>query len=337
MKAVVAAGTPLARGQDLRDSSRRRTFDYQRLFQVAIRHEYYGRRRNGAGLFEIAPTSTTAAHMRSLGLFFHPDRDGFSVLCDSAHSWSARARDAADAAPLSFEVVCTHAHFVSITDIDLGTSPRATPFHVSNRLTVESDATANGGASNGATGAPSPVRLQTGLRPAPSPGAQLVQAASTFRPIPIATLDIFLGDTDSRGSCPMPPADGPHEAPPVSYEVVFAARRTFWRYHILPQAGGGALDNLVIDAAAFAGPFPETLATGDQGHRFLSKTPIALASQTAARWSLLGRRRDRMTRDATLVERLPAPAIDQLGLLTDDECELLGVTAGVCSEMFVYV
>jgi hypothetical protein len=277
--------------------------------------------------------------MRSLGLLFHAERDGFSVSCDSAHSWSARARDAKkDDDPLAFEVVCTHAHFVSITEMDPGTSPRATPFHVSNRLTTEAaPAAANGVTGNGAADLPSPVRLQTALRPAVSPGGPLVQPGSTFRPIPIATLDIFPGGADPRASWSMPPVDGPYEARPVAYEVVFAARRTFWRYHILPQAGSGPLDNLAIDSAAFVGPFPETLANGEQGHRFLSKTPIALASQSGARWSLHGRRRDRMTRDATLVERLPAPAVDQLGLLTDDECEVLGVKAGVCSEMFVYV
>jgi hypothetical protein len=44
-----------------------------------------------------------------------------------------------------------------------------------------------------------------------------------------------------------------------------------------------------------------------------------------------------MTRDATLVDRLPVPAVDQLGLLTDDERDALGTADGVCSEMFVYV
>src|SRR5688572_30640378 len=114
MKAVIAAGTPLARGQDRRESSRRRIFDYQRLFQVAIRHEYYGRRRTGVELFETAPTATTSARMRTLGMFFHPERDGFSVVCDSAQSWNARARDEQESEPLSFDVLCTDAHFVSI-------------------------------------------------------------------------------------------------------------------------------------------------------------------------------------------------------------------------------
>jgi hypothetical protein len=118
---------------------------------------------------------------------------------------------------------------------------------------------------------------------------------------------------------------------------VFEARKVFWRYHIVPQAGSGPLDNLTIDPAMFLGPFPETLINGDEGHRFLSKEPIALANISTARWSLQGRRRARMTRDAMLVERLPVPAPSHVCLLTADERELLGVDDGVCAEMFVYV
>ena len=328
----------MARGPDVRVPSRRRVFDYQRLFQVVIRHEYYGRRHAGGELFQAAPTRSTAARIQALGMLFRPERDGFSVLYDTAQAWNARARGLGEAEPLSFEIVCTSPHFVSITEINLDTSPRATPFHVSNRLPDDAASTAaNGGRNDARTEPGSSVPLQAELRPAPSSAARMIQVSSTFRPIPIATIDIFLGGADSRGRCPMPPADGPHEALSVAYEVVFAARTTFWRYHIVPQAGSGPLDNLAIDPAMFLGPFHETLVNGDQGHRFLSKVPIALASHSSVRWSLHGRRRERMTRDAMLVERLPVPAVDQLGLLTADEREVLGAAEGVCSEMYVYV
>ena len=269
-------------------------------------------------------------------MVFRSERDGFSVVCDIAQSWQTREQPAQASEPLTFEVVCTDPHFVSITAIDLGTSPRATPFHFSNRIDSSAPAAASRGRAGATAESPSPVPLRSELRYEVPPGA-LVRASSDFRPTPIAVVEIVLGAGDAPGACPMPPADGTSGFGAVSYEMVFEARKVFWRYHIVPQAGSGPLDNLAIDSAMFLGPFPETLINGDEGHRFLSKEPIALANISAARWSLHGRRRARMTRDAMLVERLPVPAASHVCLLTADERELLGVADGVCAEMFVYV
>jgi hypothetical protein len=338
MKSAVTAGTPSARGRDVQVSSRRRIFDYRRLFDVAVRHEYYGRHHAGGELFQITPTSRTAARLTALGMIFRTEREGFSVVYDMAQPWHARARSAEASDPLTFDVVCTEPHFVSITAMDLDTSPGATPFHFSNRApgTPVSPGSADGRRDNARSAPASPVPLMVELRRMAPPGA-LIRASSDFRPVPIAVIDIGLDAGDSPGACPMPPADGPYGDGVVSYEIVFEARKTFWRYHIVPQAGSGPLDNLTIDQAKFLGPFPETLVNGEEGHRFLSKEPIALASQSTARWSLHGRRRARMTRDAMLVERLPVPAAAHVCLMTADERELLGVADGVCAEMFVYV
>ena len=113
-----------------------------------------------------------------------------------------------------------------------------------------------------------------------------------------------------------------------SQNVQASSRRRFFDYRRLFYVG---------IRHEFLGPFLETLVNGDEGHRFLSKAPIALANISTARWSLQGRRRARMTRDAMLVERLPVPAASDVCLLTADERELLGVDDGVCAEMFVYV
>jgi hypothetical protein len=335
MKPSVTAGMPLVRGQNVQASPRRRFFDYQRLFSVAIRHEFYGRGHIESGLFQVAPTPRTAARLAALGMVFRSERDGFSVVCDNAQSWQARAQTFEASEALTFEVVCTDPDFVSITAIDLATSPRATPFHFSNRIDSP-PATSAGRGRAGATAEPVFVPLRAQLRYEAPPGA-LVRASSDFRPTPIAVVEIVLGGGDSPGACPMPPVDGAHGSSPVFYEMVFEARKVFWRYHIVPQAGSGPLDNLTIDSAMFHGPFPETLINGDEGHRFLSKEPMALANLSNARWSLQGRRRARMTRDAMLVERLPVPAASHVCLLAADERELLGVEDGVCAEMFVYV
>jgi hypothetical protein len=309
--------------------STRRLFDYQRLFRVSVRHAYYGVRT--AAWCDTVPARPTTARMQALGMVFLADRDGFSVAYDTAQRWNARSRFVQQGEPLSFELFSTSGLFASITDMDLDTSPYSTPFRFVNRLRANevSAPLANGGPA---------VSLRAESHPAAATPGRLAQPSAEFRRIPVAIIDIFLGDGESGIGCPMPPDTGRGPGSPVSYDVLFAARRTFWRYHIVPQAGSGSLDNLTIDSSMFLGPFEETLANGERAYRFLSKAPIALASQSDARWGLHGRRRDRMTRDAVLVERLPAPAADQLALLTDDERESLGVADdGVCSEMFVYV
>ncbi len=334
MNEAIRRGTPLATGQDAQVPPHRRLFDYQRLFQVAFRHEYYGSRRTEGDLFHPFPTRRTRARMQALGMAFRPQRDGFWVLYDTAQRWNAR--DLVDERePLSFELVPTSSHFVSVTAMSLDTSPRATPFHFSNRVVADPQLPGKSGRDR-AGEPPAPVRLRPDMGPPPAAGGSLIRVAADFGPIPIAVLDIFLDGAGAGSPCPMPRADGPPVSC-VSYEVVFEARRTFWRYHVVPQSGSGPLDSLSIDPSTFLGPFDEFLIDGTQSYRFLSKVPIALASRSTARWSLRGRRKERMTRDAVLVERLPVPGPDQIVLLTGDEIGQLGVAAGVCSEMFVYV
>ena len=134
------------------------------------------------------------------------------------------------------------------------------------------------------------------------------------------------------------------------YEVVFGARRTFWKYNIVSRPGSGPLDSLSIAAAPngnsdpnalagplFLGPFDERLPNGVDAQQFLSARPIPLASRSGVRLRLSGRRKERMTREAVLVECLPVPADDQLALLTDKDVARLGAADGLCSEIFVYV
>ena len=140
----------------------------------------------------------------------------------------------------------------------------------------------------------------------------------------------------------------------VEYEVMFGARRTIWKYSIVPRSGSGPLDNLIIDTAVngstssdvattrFLGPFEEALPNGARVYQFLSNAPIALRRRSPVRLRLSGRRKDRMTRDGVLVECLPVPGRDQLAMLTERDVDRLGGGEDLrnepfCSEMFVYV
>jgi hypothetical protein len=323
----------LGKDQDASAPAARRVFEFHRLFQVAIRHEYCRRPQvNGPFSFHAAPTRATEARMQALGMVFRNERDGFSVLYDAAQPWQARQPAETEAARLSFEVFTANPRFVSLTNLDLRTSPRATPLYFTNRVPDAPARASRHDTRGGADGVA--VRLRGEVSPSTAPPARLVQISRDFRRIPIAAVDIFVGGA-SPGACPMP-RDG-RPGPPVQYEVWFEARRTYWRYHVVPLPGSGPLENLVIDPATFLGPIAETLVNGARAYRFISKVPIALANDSTVRWSLQGRRRERMTRDGVLVDRLPVPAADQLALLTGDERESLGVAEGVCSEMFVYV
>ena len=337
-----AGGTHLATGHLAQVPSRARAFDYQRLMQVSIRHAYFTGPDGGGELFHVSSTRGARARMQALGLLFRQERDGFSVLCDIAQPWGARTHPAAEADdPLSFMLVPTTPHFVAITDMDLDTSPRATPFYFSNRVPTDGPQPKSERAAGGAGDAPdeptgAPLRLPMQLRTQPLVAGRLVQVAREFQPIPIGVVDLFPHGPDLGGASPLPDSD----ADPirfVRYEVVFEARRTFWKYHIVPQPGSGPLDNLSIDPSLFVGPFDETLTNGVRAHRFLSKEPIALSSHSRLHFALSGRRKERMTRDAVLMDRLPVAGGDQCALLSKDDLAQVRVTAGVCSEMFVYV
>lgn len=227
MKSSATAAIPLVRGQNVQASSRRRFFDYRRLFSVGIRHEFYAHGHINGDLFRVSPTPRTAARLAALGMVFRSERGGFSVVCDIAQSWQARAEAGDASEPLTFEVVCADPHFVTITNIDLATSPRATPFHFSNRLDSSSMVPASRGRAGATAEPPSPLPLHVELRYEASPGA-LVQAGSDFRPIPIALVQVVLDDGSSPGGCAMP-VDGIPVTEPVSYEVVFEARKGRYR------------------------------------------------------------------------------------------------------------
>jgi hypothetical protein len=144
-----------------------------------------------------------------------------------------------------------------------------------------------------------------------------------------------------------PGPSGPDAA--LRYGIAFEARRTHWKYTIVPRTGSGPLDGLAIGPAtngvspaagsvpAFQGPFEVTLPNGVRAHQFLSAAPIALSSRSPLRLRLTGRRKERMTREGVLVEMLPVPGAHQLALLTGGDAERLGTGERFCSEVFVYV
>ncbi len=123
----------------------------------------------------------------------------------------------------------------------------------------------------------------------------------------------------------------------IDYVVNFDARKTFWRYYIVPHSADRTYDDLAIECLApdpslrFTGPSPAIIANGAPAYCFVSAQPLLLQQQSAYRFRLKGRRRHHRFEDDTLVDRLPVAAAEQVLPRTD--------SAGThnYSDIYVYV
>jgi len=134
----------LKRDKDLR---RLQTVRYERLMQVSIRHTFYNDSNNKCPDFEIRPTPSSVALMKSLGLLFKTERAGFSILFNRASEESLtnylreqarRDRGPVTAGPvwtrLSFALSLTNPYFVNFTDIAINTNPIEENFYFTNQF-----------------------------------------------------------------------------------------------------------------------------------------------------------------------------------------------------------
>jgi hypothetical protein len=103
---------------------------YTRLARVAVRHTYYNASGGRCGDFAVRPTHSTAALMRSLGLLFKPEADGFSVLYDTVGEQALLSylrrqanEDGGVWTRLTFLLSLKNAYFVNFTDIPIDHDP----------------------------------------------------------------------------------------------------------------------------------------------------------------------------------------------------------------------
>lgn len=99
---------------------------------------------------------------------------------------------------------------------------------------------------------------------------------------------------------------------PRQYVLRFAARRTFWVYHVVPPLRGTGIPELRIDAdgeapATFDGPDTAPLPDGTAAWRFSARQALALQSRSAVALRLRGAGR-------TLLDRLPTASAQLLRL-----------------------
>ncbi len=131
-----------------KDSGVRRLEDvrYERLMKVSIKHTFYNNSNNKCPDFEIRPTRSSAALMKSLGLLFKTESAGFSVLLNKASEDSLtnylREQARRDRGPLtdgpvwtrlSFLLSLTNPYFVNFTDIAIDTNPTEENFYFTNQ------------------------------------------------------------------------------------------------------------------------------------------------------------------------------------------------------------
>lgn len=114
--------------------------EYARLARVSIRHTYYNALGGLCPAFSARPTGFTAALMRSLGLLFRPEANGFSVLYDTGTTddllaWLRRqANDRGEVwSRLTFLLSVKNPYFVNFTDIPIDHDPALWSFYLTNQ------------------------------------------------------------------------------------------------------------------------------------------------------------------------------------------------------------
>jgi hypothetical protein len=152
----------------------RREFFYERLMQVAIRHDYYNISRCECPDFTCLPTLTSAALMRDLGLLFRAEATGFSVLYDKnreAELLNYLARQKKSDLPeqqswtrLTFTLTLTNPYFVSFTGIPIDTNPSERNLYFTNHKAKGTDADAALGAGENLPVIPTQVAVTADVR-----------------------------------------------------------------------------------------------------------------------------------------------------------------------------
>jgi hypothetical protein len=141
-------------------------------------------------------------------------------------------------------------------------------------------------------------------------------------PVPLGFVELLLADPDGApGSVyPVRGLGTPDEAiEGVSYEIRFAARRTWWSYYVVADAPGGGPGEMRIrqrrapgeDRVAFLGPCRVRLAGGRPAWWFVSRREIPLARRPTLHLQLVWRREGSRRVDV-LMERLPLPSGEQV-------------------------
>lgn len=139
---------------------------------------------------------------------------------------------------------------------------------------------------------------------------------------------------------PMPPAPPPpdyaqHPVPitPVALIAQFRARKTFWRYFVVPHAARGAFtDTLAITGQGTAfGKSKAVLPNGDAAILFSAETPLAMRQRSPHRFRLSGERHSPDGGQADIsVDPLPCAATSPVWPVTEQP--LTGT-----SEIYVYI
>lgn len=125
-----------------------RSYYFERLLQLSIRHAFYNASEHLCPDFSIFPTAASGELMASLGLLYKYEGTGFSVLLDRSQQsrFLDYLRSQADTAGgsssgavwtrLSFILSVRSANFVNFTDMPINTSPALSTFYLSN-MTAE--------------------------------------------------------------------------------------------------------------------------------------------------------------------------------------------------------
>ena len=134
-------GLPFSRSKEVGGETPTRKFQYERLMQVTIKHDYYNLSNpvDTSSDFIISPTAASSLLMNDVGLLFKAEATGFSVLYDAQRKdmllqYLRRQVENNECwARLSFVLSLNNPYFMNFTALPLALNPASQNFYLTNQ------------------------------------------------------------------------------------------------------------------------------------------------------------------------------------------------------------
>lgn len=267
---------------------------YSPLLRIGIKHGYY--QDAPARDLEFIPTQTCERLMANAGLILKKDGDRVSLFFDEDHSDALQlyAEDRSTPLIFNFKLVSKNPIFQNFTQLpnfptgDIG-------FLSSEKAVQQSGGTYSLTHELGFSTSDSISLTSKEIQAMLSRPEQLIPPLCIVSIYPLAAAEPLVEEK--------------------LYELVFAQRRTIWKYYLLGKYADTDLSVVDLDTKiSFVQKDDEVLPGGQRARVLETTTPIPLTQVQSRRFQL---RRKNGQSSSILVKQLPGASPDQVGIRTD--------------------
>jgi hypothetical protein len=289
------------------------SFRYHTAFTFCVFHEYY--QDELATDLLMIPSSYSSDKARRLGMIIKQSNNQLKLLFEEEKTEMFLSLPAEELR-FSFFIYSKNSYFYNFTQLPLE-APSGKLLYFSN----QNEATQ--GKLSKADFVTEKDYVERSLIKDPFPSEHPTKQ-------PIAFVEIFLSDFFQKTDASL--SDFSEISSP-EYSIRFAARKTYWKYAIVPQHRKLDHQAQIIHgdglAASFTRKENETLLNNQQATIFISDEPLMLKQRTE--YALKLTQKDKVSKAHEIIPRLPVPAIDMI------KPESRAADAKIYSEVVVYI